>query len=542
MLNEIIKAVGYENILKTIRDSVNVSNSLYVKIPTDRPLENKDFVIVDKEPEITQLEQLEWFKAREVLNRYINSNKAIVQGTKYKYPKMVSSTHENCIVFNWDNFLKHKNTTKDIGLSLQNLISEFLSILDKKDFLECYTKNIDNIIQFIDKNKLNKIMLKIFIDIDEEKYKKDYAEYLKNKLYDSDTSCQINGKMYGRLSQFCTINSKKPYLSHMLKTTDEIHLMDEKEAFNMFYLKQYMDIVKSQKIDCNIGDIVFNMEFNSSTKKYYINSYKNNPYKIIDDLKDNIYIENIVSSKKSKEKVITKYSELSSYILQLMDFKIKKYYGDKDRTEGKFKTFATMYFKYITDLNNSTINIFKSIYRNMMKNMLKLYIYDEDIYKITNIINFDICMTDYLFKSNLKEETSDMMDKIKNKIIKNEKVYIVENDTEFYILCGQLAKYLKSKTKTDKITNRLFYEYNMATKTNRLMDILQRDKEKLDYGNNVNSRSGRILSAINIYYIENKDTIKKIDKIAFNIGLYYGENLLYAKSNKNGNENKKGEN
>jgi hypothetical protein len=111
---------------------------------------------------------------------------------------------------------------------------------------------------------------------------------------------------------------------------------------------------------------------------------------------------------------------------------------------------------------------------------------------------------------------------------------------EFYILCGQLAKFLKSKTKTDKITNRLFYEYNMATRTKRLVDILQRDKKDLDYDNNDNSRSGKILSAINIYYTENEKTMKKIDKIRFNIGLYYGENLLYATNKKD--ENKEGEN
>lgn len=535
-----MEAIGYDNMLKTIKDLVDTSNSLYIKIPIDRLIEDKDFVVVGKEPKVDQLEQLKWFKARECLNKYIAPNKAIVQGTKYKYPKMVSSTHENCIIFNWDNFLKHKNTTKDINLSLQNLISEFLSTLDKKDFLEYYTKNIDNIVQFINKNELNKIMLKIFIDVEEEKCERDYAEYLKSKLFDNDTIHKINDKTYGRLSQFYTMNSKKPYLSHMLKITDEIHLVDEKEVLNTFYLKQYMDVVKFQKIDYGIGNIVFDMEFNSSTKKYYINFYKNNPYKVIDDLRDNIYIENVTSNKKSKEKVITKYSELSKYILQLTDFKIKGYYSEKDSTEGRFKTFATMYFKHLKDLNNSNFNTFKSIYKSMMKNMLKLYIYDEDTYKIINIINFDVCMTDYLFKSNLKEEIKGMMDKIRNKIVKNEKVYVIENDMEFYILCGQLAKFLKSKTKTDKITNRLFYEYNMATRTKRLVDILQRDKEKLDYNNNNSSRSGRILSAINIYYTENEKTLKKIDKIRFNIGLYYGENLLYATNKKD--ENKKGEN
>ncbi|BDR74293.1 hypothetical protein K144316041_p21320 (plasmid) [Clostridium tetani] len=540
MLNELMEAIGYDNMLKTIKDLVDTSNSLYIKIPIDRLIEDKDFVVVGKEPKVDQLEQLKWFKARECLNKYIAPNKAIVQGTKYKYPKMVSSTHENCIIFNWDNFLKHKNTTKDINLSLQNLISEFLSTLDKKDFLEYYTKNIDNIVQFINKNELNKIMLKIFIDVEEEKCERDYAEYLKSKLFDNDTIHKINDKTYGRLSQFYTMNSKKPYLSHMLKITDEIHLVDEKEVLNTFYLKQYMDVVKFQKIDYGIGNIVFDMEFNSSTKKYYINFYKNNPYKVIDDLRDNIYIENVTSNKKSKEKVITKYSELSKYILQLTDFKIKGYYSEKDSTEGRFKTFATMYFKHLKDLNNSNFNTFKSIYKSMMKNMLKLYIYDEDTYKIINIINFDVCMTDYLFKSNLKEEIKGMMDKIRNKIVKNEKVYVIENDMEFYILCGQLAKFLKSKTKTDKITNRLFYEYNMATRTKRLVDILQRDKEKLDYNNNNSSRSGRILSAINIYYTENEKTLKKIDKIRFNIGLYYGENLLYATNKKD--ENKKGEN
>jgi len=540
MLNEIIEAIGYDNILATVNNSIDMKNSLYIQIPKDRTLQEEDFLLIDKEVEVNQLEKSKWFKVREGLSSYITPNKAVVKGNK-KYPKVIFSVHKNAIMFKWDKFIQHKNTTDDIDASLNLLFNEYLDVLQAEDYyFEYYHVNIKKIIEYINKNQLTKVIVKIFLDADIEDYKQQYADYLKNNLIDEGTQIKINNRVYGRVSQFYTLNDKKPLLSHMLKNTSEIHLLDEMDVLKIFYLKQYLDSLKYGKVKWGIGSISFNETFNSSTKKWDLDDFQNNPYRIIDDLTKDIYIRNILNSKYIKETTIKTYNDLSKYILnELLDFKVKNSYNDKDKTENKFKTFSLMYYKYIANLNNANFDIFQRVYTNMMRNMLKLYIDDEDINKIQQIINFNICMSDYLFKTNIKGDLIEMINRIKDKILNMDNEYVIENDFEFYILCGQMAKYLKSKTHTDNITNKLFYEYNMAIKTRQLMDILQRDKGRLDYESNNNSRSGKILYAINNYYTLNEKRLKKIDKIRFNMGLYYGENIFYI-SNKN-NENKKGE-
>lgn len=548
MLNELIEAIGYNNILKKISDSIDMINSLYIRIPIDKDLKDEDFLLINKEVEINQLEQSEWFKERELLSKYIMSNKAIVQGKKY-YPRIIFSVHKNVIMFKWNKFLKHKNTTKNIEESFKILIGEYLNVLKADEvYLKYYYKNIKQIINFINDNNLTKIKVKMFLDVDIEEYKEDYSRYLKNKLLDGGTTCKIYNELYGRLSQFYTINFKKPLLGHMTKNTNEIHLINQHDVLKIFHLKQYMDSIKSEKICYELGDITYKMDVNSSTNEWFLHKYNNNPYQTTDDLQKNIYIKNILDSKHVNEKIIKHYSELSKYILQLTDFKVKNSYGKndkKDKIENKFKTFSKMYYKYIGKLNNTNFENFKIVYNNLIISLLRLYIYDEDIYKIQNIINFDICMRDYLFKTNLKEGLANMITKIKEKILKNEKEYIeeyiIEDDKEFFILCGQMAKYLKSKVQTDEKTNKLFYEYLLAKKVERLMDILQRDKARLDYDSNISGRSNKIMYGLLKYYDDNKDNLELIDINKLNMGLYYGDCVLYSSKKRVNDENKKGE-
>lgn len=540
MLNEIIEAIGYDNILK---EMVSMKNSVYVRIPLNRSVNtDEDIIIVDKELKTCDLELSKWFYAREKYSKYIKSNKAIVQAGKSLYPKVITSSIPSSIIFNASTFLKNKNTTNDLKGSLEVLISEYINKFNvNSELLGLYLNNIDVLTQYINNKDFANLTFKIFLDLSIETYKLQYKEYLNQSLFDKKNNkpitYKVNNIICGRTSFFTTLNNNKPLIKNVnSKVCEDIHLLSVDDANKILNLKKYIESHGCNvKIQYGIGDI--NYTINNDKE---LVDFVNNPYRIIDDLTKDIYIRNILNSKYIKETTIKTYNDLSKYILnELLDCKVKNSYNDKDKTENKFKTFSLMYYKYIANLNNANFDIFQRVYTNMMRNMLKLYIDDEDINKIQQIINFNICMSDYLFKTNIKGDLIEMINRIKDKILNMDNEYVIENDFEFYILCGQMAKYLKSKTHTDNITNKLFHEYNMAIKTRQLMDILQRDKGRLDYESNNNSRSGKILYAINNYYTLNEKRLKKIDKIRFNMGLYYGENIFYV-SNKN-NKNKKGE-
>ena len=79
-------------------------------------------------------------------------------------------------------------------------------------------------------------------------------------------------------------------------------------------------------------------------------------------------------------------------------------------------------------------------------------------------------------------------------------------------------------------------EYLMANKTSRLIQILQRDKARLDYDSGFNSRSNKIMFSIMEFYLNNKSTLNKIDTLSLNMGLYYGDCVLYITNKTKKNE------
>lgn len=534
MLNEIIRNVGYNNIIKTIKDDLNMKNSLYIKIPFERELDlNEDILYINKEIEIPQLEKAEWFKEREVYSQRIMPNKSIVIGGMYS--KMVSTCTPYCITFNWDNFINHKNTDKDnLEKSFENIINEFLSKLQLEDNLKYYTKYFKEISAYILGNNFSKFLIKIFLDKPVDEFKVEYLKHIENTLFDKGTQIVIDGKESGRVSLFYTLNTAdKPFLAHMMANTDEIHLLNAEESEKILNLKKYMDSVKRENLENNIAKIEYKMELNMSTKKWYLDKYNVNPTQIRDDIV-NFNISNVLEDKYFKEISINKYTELSQYILRLLDFNVKIYYSDNDNTASKFKVFSSLYFNYIEKIDNTNIEVFKNVYPNIIKNIYTLYKNEDSIGKMRNILNFDISFRDYLYQTNIKEEFTKMMENIKNKIIVKGK-YTIENEAEFFILCGQMAKFLKLQTQTDEKTNGLYSEYLMATNTKRLMTILARDKNRLDYASNIYGRSNKIMYSILEYYSVNKDNLKKIDVIEFNKGLYFGDCLFYSKSKKENN-------
>lgn len=527
MLNEIIKEIGYENIVKEIKESISVENSLYVRIPLNGELDvKKDVLLIKKEPEVQQLELLQWFKDREFYSNRIMPNKSIVIGGVYS--KLISTANQYSIIFKWNNFITHKNTTKDIYDSFNTLVKEYLNKLNAIDYFVYYVKCFPYIYDYIITNSLDKFELKLFIDISPKEMKQQYFKYLQKSLFDDNTLIKINNEERGRLSQFYTLNSKKPLLSYMLDNIDEIHLLNSEDAEKIFYLKQYMDKKKSETIQKSIGSIEFNMQKQESTNTWYLNEFRFNPLQIKEDI-PYIDITNVMDGKFFKEKHIDKYNQLSEYIMQLLEYKVKKYYSKNDNIESKFKTFSLMYYKYIQDINNTNIDLFKVVYPNMIKNIYSLYRYGESINKIVDILNFDICIRDYLYKTNKKGEFKMLMKEMKDKILSKEE-YFIKSDEEFYILCGQMAKFLKSKTQTNEKTNRLYYEYLMAHKTQRLIDILERDKARLDYDSKTNGRSNRIMCTILEYYTSHKENLININLTEFYKGLYYGDCVLYLKN------------
>lgn len=563
MLNEIMEAINHEvshdEIMHVIRDSVDMTNSVYVKIPLDRKVDKNDFLFVEAELLETDLEKVEWFKERQCYSRYINVNKAVLTARDSIFIKKVESCHKYALIFRMEN-LQKKKIPFDIS-SLNTMVNDHLKATNAIDDTELhflYLNNIPYIIEIIDeyinllksksKKAKPKVQINIFVDADIEEYEKLYDIYMNDYIIGKDKKNHINidGKIVGRCNEFYTLNSDKPLLSYMLPNKqDEIHLVTKKEGSKLYKYRKYMSAKHSQKILMDIGSIQYGGTIQNY--EYVINSYVNNPYQIIEDLPSAIYIKNILNVNNAKEIVLYKYSDISIYIMNSLLYGDIKGYNNQGRTlENTFKTFEYKYSEILKNLGNSSFQYFKERYNQLFYDMLRLYTRKDNIYKVINIINFHVCMQDYLFKTNIKEGVAVNVDKIRENIIQQNSVYNIESNDEFYILCGQLVKYIKSKSTANNKTNRMYHEYFTCNTTAKLISIINRDYSRISHSVRMgNKRSDALLVGISQYYNNHISELKRVDMIQFNIGLYYGECLLYT-SNKNKEnislENKKGEN
>lgn len=522
MLNEIINAIGEEHVNEVQKNCITTNNTIYVRINFEQ-LNKYDITYIKKEILPNQLDLIEWCKDREIFSKILDSHKAI---NVEHYKKVINSCVPYSIMFNWENFIKKDFTKKqNIRDGFYILLKEYLNVFDKIEYIDYYLNVLDEISNIIKKNKLkDNVNIKLFLNVDIKKYRHDYLEYLKEKIFDKEGIIYQNGnEKFGRCTKFYTLNKDKPLLFYMDNIKD-IHLLSATQARLICNLYNYMANKKEEAVNLGIQQIHYKMAFNKATATWYIQDVLIDPYGNKEE-HDNIYfnIQNILNLKKFKETSINNYKDLKKYLYYLID--------------GNIQKINNQYQQYIDRLNHTNILQFKQIYTQFMRLLYNFYSKKDNIYKISTILNFNICMQDWLFKNNMKGIMINMFNMLKEKIGKNN--YNIDTNEEFFFMSGQMVKYLKLKTHTDNITNRLFNSYIFIKQTSKMIELLTIDKNKLDYDASAkySGRSNNMMSAILEYYIKHKEELKLMDIVYFDYGLYYGENLIYTKKGNDDNDN-----
>ena len=475
-----------EKIEETLKNDVTkFSNSLYIRVPLDREIESDlDILEINRkiktieDLDLTKLDLIDWFKEKQNYSNYINSNKA-VSSVCDMFPKIITTCHQYAVFFNTKTVTKklkdNKKYQEIIPEDLYKIfITEFIGIFHNKvGYIADYLKATDYVKKYFNAHSNHKIKVKLFLDVDTDKYKEAYNKYVKENMFDQNTQKETDGITKGRASFFYSLNTKKPYLSHMLKTTNEVNLCTEKEANEIFILNKYTNTIFQGQIPNKIG--VGNIKYNFNPKVDKIIQYSVNPYNSNKELKKTLTIKNYMQIYKWKESEITKYNQVKALIFKFTDKEFLKYDDQK-------KTFDLIFKNKIWDLEENTFDMFVCNYKKMIKLIYRMHKYTDDEWEIAKIINFDISMSDYINNTSKGEKTNKMAEVIRTKI-KTGEAYVIESDEEFYFLVGQLAKYLKCQTRTkiENKTNALLINYLNANNVNRIMDVLRKDKVKLDY-------------------------------------------------------------
>lgn len=508
MLNELYEAFGKKQIIKELENQS--ANGIYLRIPLDREIDiNEDLLIVNNKDDITAKNEklFDWFKFRKRCCSYIESNKALIIGGKYKYPKIIITNQVNSVKFNSDTLIKKSEVYKmSFEESFNEMVSEFCIGCDEPEKFEYYNKGIsviNNIFKELESNK--NIVINMFLDVSEDEYISKRKEYLNNKL--------INGSIkdgQGTFSLFATSNIEKPHLfmRSNIYNNNSAYKTTVENAEKLLDLQSYLMRKQEGNVKYKNGTIKYN------SKDGNILEYTYYPMKLYDIFENkSLYIGDYKVDSANKFK-----------------YQIDNLIG-KDKT-NEITGFKTLYEKYYKNIDSASVKQFKSIYTKMIKQLYVIGYRDiKDEYKINNIIKFNMSTSDYFFNTKMESELKDVKNKIKEKILnlKETKVYIIESNEEYWYLVGTVIEYVTSLSKTGNSTLRLKINYCNLNNVKQILNKLSMDFKRYCYNLEPNSRCEKLYSAILNY----SQKINGIDKLRLQQGLFEQDRVIYVKNEQN---------
>lgn len=414
----------------------------------------------------------------------------------------------------YDSLLKLGSDSKE-----EMLLNERYTENEIKVYKEKMLKAFDIIYEDIKKQDLQKEnWIKIFFEKDIEEYKRVSGIYIKIKLFNTnDNNIKIAEKIYGANNYNYGLNSKKPYLE--LKSTNfkigsyindkdiqtlnnlYIWLYNNATIKNVLKLPEdwnfhgipddeeeirdkdtYIIKVIGNNGNARIDDYRYTSNYNTKIRKFICKDYLSNDSKIIFET-ENIYALNLYTSniwfaeneKSSKNYIKDSYYDydlkISKSILSNWKKEILKQYND---------LFLELFEQeqqnnFIRKLDEIAIIIIENMY---IDNMKKNKYYTNSSRKAFNLW---IAYKQYFNKegeneemkiNNLQEQCKEIINDGKN----------IQTEEQYYYLAGQVAYYLLSRSKADKLTQDVtepFIKANNIKKLKKEIEFLY-DKYKYD--------------------------------------------------------------
>ena len=469
----------------------------------------------------------------------------------------------------YDSLLKLGNSAKEKMLIKEKYTENEIEIYRGK-MLKAFDVIYDDL-KGQDMQKEN--WIKIFLKKDIEEYKRVSEIYIKTKLFNTnDNNVKLNEKIYGSNNYNYGLNSKKPYLE--LKSTNYkvgSYVNDEDiQTLNNLYIwlysnasgKNILKLPEDWKFNgipkdeeeikdkntyiikvvgnngtARIDDYRYTSNYNTKIRKFICKDYLAQESKIIFETENiyglNWYTNNIWFAE--NESSLRNYirdayydydSKIAKSILSNWKKEILKQYNNlflelfEQEQESNF----------ISRLDKIAIKIIENMYIDNLKQNKKYR------YNSRQAFNLWIAYKQYFNKKGEDEEM-----KINNLQEQCEKIVNegrkIETDEQYYYLAGQVAYYLLSRSKADKLMQDVTEPFTRANTAKKLKDEIKFLYEKYKYDIYLNyPKFNNIMSEILLQEPEGK---VKDNKELILAGLL-ANNLFYSKQenlNNGGNEN-----
>lgn len=413
----------------------------------------------------------------------------------------------------YDSLMKLGNSPKE-----ENLVKDKYTEKEIEENKEKILKAFDLVCEDIkDEDMPKETWIKIFLKKDIEEYKRVADIYIRLKLFNTnDNNVKIGKKIYGANNYNYGLNNKKTYLE--LKSTPykvgsfvddtDIEIMNKmyiwlyNNATGRNILKLPMDwkfhgtpkgdetikdkdtyIIKvtGNNGSARIDDYRYTTNYNTKIRKFTCKNYLSKEKSIVFETENiyglNWYTSNIwfaENERSTKNYIMDSYYDYDLKISKSMLANWKK---------DLLKQYNNLFLELFEEENQKNfVNKLDEIGANIVENMLIDSLKQNKTYKINQIRAFNLWIA---YKEYFKKEGEDEEMKISNlqeqceKIVREEGT--IETDEQYYFLAGQVAYYLLSRSKADKLMQDVTEPFVKASTVRRLKDELEFLHEKYSY-------------------------------------------------------------
>ena len=576
--------------------------SICLKIDDNGKVINK-LIAVDET--VKKDELYDWFTIRNIKSKYISSNKAvgskmIFSSNNYSlfgridtYPlitfegfvklfdvKEDKNNKKTTAKYNF--FQKYKKQIQEIFQSVHSPIS-LIELMDKFDFIsedekslfqnsfitdialnKYYEKLCDSYgceeKQFFTEDILYKILgqikeeieeyahkqikLKIFRDVEIEKYQESELQYLKNSLFAvEDKLIEVNSNIFGQPYLDNTLNADKPFMLHQTMKLKIPFPKSQDDILYIKYLDEYLSMNKGifylelEKFSVSKKAFTDKEQFIIQKKKHY-ELFEFLPY-FYDQFKKNPFtIKNHMRITKNKKLVDDKQPYTEIYLLEkdidnLCNKKLlNNYFSDNIKgVDKRLETYIFLIrdtcFLYFKKSQITGKEFFSQIEKVI--SLLILYQYEKSDEKLIRVkvlenLNLKLSMQEY-YKGDSMDVKSEL-ESLNLKIMNGEEPL---SDKEFLLLSGQMAYYLISQSESSNRTFRLVEHYLKSKNIETIKKHLRNDLEKYKHKINLISNKSKFKNALTMLLAYEKDKkLTHAEMDIFLIGLV-SDNILKSK-------------
>ena len=551
MIFDILERVDFD-LQKAVFDNYILKDGLYIKIGEKieyfifknfQKEEKKQLLFTDLDGNI-KADKYEWFVKRDYLSNLLTIDKPIETKKKVQSNNYLTFfvKAKEWKIENVERFKEYFDVLRDFKKfnkkqekeELKNFIDYITSNYRVKD-IEEKEKNIfehfNNITKLLNtfnlsKTQQDKSFIKIFFDEDIEKYKKESEIYYALKIYNKiETTKIIDNKIYG-LSDFnMGLNAKKPYLEHKTRGFTYPFMVEKDKIFE---IKKLFDYLKSQK------------ELYYFPKKdkigLYLHKHNENDQAVIDDFDIVVYTDEMLPKTfMYKNYLLLRQNKQIIQSNEIKDFNnlfalINEVLFNNALNNNLYGDVYSKLPNYFQNLIYLTRDIAKNLLKRDIDSLFKFlkfsesfivyYVRQNNLFQAGKVINLVLSIKEY------KGENVDILNKL-NKI--EEKVLKLKNldDNEWYILAGQVIKYLLDKSKKSDKKADMIEPFLRAGKTKKLKQEIEMLYFK--YKHDIPLNFIKLNNAISLIMANEEN--KKVDKEKLLIGLL-SENIFYKKEEK----------